>query len=122
GPTGPMGNTGPTGATGATGATGPTGHGGMNNQGSVVVTSSALGATGQSDPLTAPIQHQNVLGGLETTKFMHGGTHSGSGITGREHRQVRNVGMAQVLAGTQLTAELTNASNLVNAWKHDGGH
>jgi len=71
------------------------------------------GPTGGTDPLTAPIQHGNVLS--DEARFLHGAQTNGpNGEHGRHHG---SGDLSQALGG-QLRDDLMNLLKLVDMLKH----
>jgi hypothetical protein len=106
----------PIGATGATGASGVAGVTGA------IGPTDATGArgdppTGSSDPLTTPIDPDNVVSGLDKMKFLHGMLEGGAGGISGSPDGLGKLGLAKVLA-----TDLTNLGSVVKAWRHDDSH
>jgi hypothetical protein len=136
---GATGASGPTGATGASGPTGPStttvlGATGPSDPPTSTSTPIALGATGtsnppitstwtsdpphgSSDPLTTRIDPDNVVGGLDKMKFLHGALDGGARGISDSPDGLGKLGLAKVLA-----TDLTNFGGLVKALRHDDSH
>jgi hypothetical protein len=115
GPKGATGATGPTGPIGPTGPTGPRGHSGQN----VVAASATLGATGPtgaSDPLSAPIQPNTVLGKFATTVgFLH---HHEKHAGPLQPESIQRAGHDQAIVRGLDDRDLTNFGSLASALRH----
>jgi hypothetical protein len=141
---GATGASGPTGANASVALTalGPTGPSTTTTLGATgtiapstsTSTATALGATGtsdppitstwtsdpphgSSDPLTTPIDTDNVVGGLDKMKFLHGALEGGAGGISDSPEGLGKLGLAKVLA-----TDLTNLGGVVKAWRHDDNH
>jgi hypothetical protein len=94
----------------------PTGATGTSNP-PIASTSTSDPPTGSSDPLTTPIDPDNVVGGFDKMKFLHGALEGGAGGISDSPDGLGKLGLAKVLA-----TDLTNLGGVVKALRHDDNH